>query len=129
MTRSVVRLLGVCVIAGLLVAGVAFPVVGGLGALSLASGSPVEASSPELAQGVFPALTTVTDRDGAPIAYLFDQDREPVPSAAISPAMKAAIAIEDRRFYDEAGVDPQGIIRAALNNSSGGSTQGASSST
>ncbi len=130
MTRSVVRLLGVCVIAGLLVAGVAFPVVGGLGALSLASGSPVEASSPELAQGVFPALTTVTDRDGAPIAYLFDQDREPVPSAAISPAMKAAIvAIEDRRFYDEAGVDPQGIIRAALNNSSGGSTQGASTLT
>ena len=130
MSRALVRLLGVCVIGGLLVAGIAFPLAGGAGLLTLTSGSSVQASSPELAAGVFPAVTTVTDRNGAPIAYLYDQDRTPVPSSAISPAMKAAIvSIEDRRFYSEAGVDLQGIVRAALNNSSGGSTQGASTLT
>ena len=130
MARSVVRLLGVCVIAGLLVAGVTFPAVGALGALTRTSGSSVAASSPELERGAFPALTTVTDRNGAPIAYLYDQDRVPVPSEGISPAMKATIvAIEDRRFYSEAGVDVQGIARAAVNNGSGGSTQGASTLT
>lgn len=48
MARSVVRLLGLCVIAGLLVAGIVFPVVGGFGALTQVSGSSVAASSPEL---------------------------------------------------------------------------------
>jgi membrane peptidoglycan carboxypeptidase len=127
---AAVRLLGVCVIAGLIVAGVTFPLIGGLGGLTQASGSSVTASSPELARGDLPAVTTVTDRDGAPIAYLFDQNRTPVPSQAIAPAMKAAIvSIEDRRFYSEAGVDLQGIARAAVNNSSGGGTQGGSTLT
>ena len=130
MARAGVRLLGVCLIAGLLVAGILFPLVGGFGALTRTSGSSVAASSPELERGALPAMTTVTDRDGAPIAYLYDQNRIPVPSAAIAPAMKAAIvAIEDRRFYTEAGVDIQGIARAAVNNGSGGSTQGASTLT
>ena len=130
MARSVVRLLGLCVIAGLLLAGIVFPVVGGFGALTQVSGSSVAASSPELERGALPSMTTVTDRDGAPIAYLYDQDRVPVASQAIAPAMKASIvAIEDRRFYTEAGVDLQGIARAAVNNSSGGGTQGASTLT
>ena len=41
--------------------------------------------------------------------------------------MKAAIiAVEDRRFYTEGGVDLQGMLRAAVNDSTGGSLQGAS---
>ena len=125
-----VRLLGMCVIAGLLLAGITFPVVGGLGALIVASGTSVSASSPELARGALPAITTITDRAGAPIAYVFDQNRTPVVAAAVAPAMKAAIvAIEDRRFYSESGVDVQGIARAAVNNGGGGGTQGASTLT
>ncbi len=125
-----VRLLGMCVIAGLLLAGITFPVVGGLGALIVASGTSVSASSPELARGALPAITTITDRAGAPIAYVFDQNRTPVAAAAVAPAMKAAIvAIEDRRFYSESGVDVQGIARAAVHNGGGGGTQGASTLT
>jgi penicillin-binding protein 1A len=40
--------------------------------------------------------------------------------------IKAALATEDRRFYDHWGIDPIGTARALVNNSSGGSTQGGS---
>ena len=54
-TSSAVRLLGICVVAGVIVAGATFPVLGGIGALTLASGSSVSASSPELERGALPA--------------------------------------------------------------------------
>ena len=77
-----------------------------------------------------PAVTTVLDRDGNPIAQLDDQYRIPVAIDAIAPAMQgAAIAIEDRRFYDEAGVDPIGTVRALVRNSLGSATQGGSTIT
>ena len=44
--------------------------------------------------------------------------------------MKAAIvAIEDRRFFVESGLDARGVLRALVNNSTGGATQGASTLT
>lgn len=42
---------------------------------------------------------------------------------------KAVLAIEDDRFYEHGGVDYQGVLRAALNNASGGAKQGASTIT
>ena len=54
----------------------------------------------------------------------------PVAIDAIAPAMQAAaVAIEDRRFYDEAGVDPIGTVRALVSNSLGSATQGGSTIT
>ncbi len=41
----------------------------------------------------------------------------------------AVIAAEDRTFYDNAGIDVKGIVRAAWNNLQGDSTQGASTIT
>ena len=41
----------------------------------------------------------------------------------------AVVAAENRSFWTDNGVDVKGIIRAALNNASGGSTQGASTIT
>ena len=41
----------------------------------------------------------------------------------------AVIAIEDRRFYQHGGIDTKGILRAALNNVTGGSKEGASTIT
>lgn len=53
-----------------------------------------------------------------------------VQSDAINNYMKqATVAIEDRNFYNEGGISPTGIIRAALNDVNGGSTQGASTLT
>jgi len=42
-----------------------------------------------------------------------EKNRQPVPPRQISPwVSKATVAIEDRRFYQHGGVDPQGIVRA-----------------
>ena len=41
----------------------------------------------------------------------------------------AVVAAEDRTFWTNKGIDPKGILRAAFNNASGGSTQGASTIT
>jgi membrane peptidoglycan carboxypeptidase len=127
---ALVRLLGAAVVAGVLLAGVLFPVVAGVGALSGTAASSTTDAAPGLITGELPSTTTVTDDAGAPIAYLFDQDRQLVPSAGISVAMKGAIvAIEDRRFFSESGLDPRSVGRALVNNGAGGSTQGASTLT
>ncbi len=41
----------------------------------------------------------------------------------------AVVAAEDQTFWDNKGIDPKGIVRAAFNNATGGSTQGASTIT
>ena len=118
------RLLGLCLVAGLIVAGVTFPLVGGVGLVSNDASDTVSATSTDLAAGQLPLVTTVTDRQGAPLAYLYDQNRQPTPLDRIAPTMKAAIvAIEDRRFYEHDGVDWTGTLRALVTNQSAGSTQ------
>lgn len=124
------RLLAVGVIGGVLVAGLLYPVVGGLGGLAGQAVHGVEATTPGVLSGAMPSVTTITDDAGAPLAYLFDQDREVVASNRIATAMTAAIvAIEDRRFFVESGLDARGVVRALVNNSTGGATQGASTLT
>ena len=124
-------LLGLCLLGGVLVAGMAFPGALALGLVAGAAGDSVNSVSTDLLTGQVPTASTIVDSAGTPIAYLFDQNREPVPAEQISPAMKAAIvAVEDRRFYQHQGVDWQGTIRALVANSaSGGVVQGASTLT
>ncbi|WP_051085855.1 transglycosylase domain-containing protein [Actinomycetospora chiangmaiensis] len=127
---SLARLLGLLVLAGALVAAGLFPVVGGLGVLAARSSEGTAADTPGVLTGQLPDTTTVTDAAGTPIARLFDQDRQVVGSGAIAPAMKGAIvAIEDRQFFTEPALNPRSVGRALVNNSSGGSTQGASTLT
>jgi penicillin-binding protein 1B len=60
------------------------------------------------------------------------EKRRPVALAAIPERMvQAVLAIEDRRFYEHPGIDPIGIVRAALSNLRGarGYTSGASTIT
>ena len=65
------------------------------------------------------------------IASVYWQNREEVTSKNVSKYLKAAaVAGEDRRFYQHRGVDIQGVIRAALGNAvSGGVQSGASTLT
>ena len=65
------------------------------------------------------------------IAEVYWQDREEVRLADISPhIINAAIAGEDRRFYDHTGVDVNSVVRAALGNViAGGIESGASTLT
>jgi penicillin-binding protein 1A len=76
--------------------------------------------------------SVVVDDQGNKIGTLLNNnDRILVDSGDISPYMKeAAVAIEDRRFYEHSGVDIQGMFRAGLADLvPGGSTQGASTIT
>ncbi|MFD4676740.1 transglycosylase domain-containing protein [Lentzea sp. NPDC058450] len=126
-----VKLLGLCLTAGVLLAAMVFPFVGGLGLASNRAADTVDQTSGDLAKGELPLVTTIQDMNGDPIAYLYDQYRIPLESKDISDTMKLAIlAIEDKRFYEHQGVDWQGIARAAAKAGvDGGATQGASTLT
>jgi membrane peptidoglycan carboxypeptidase len=124
------QLVVLAVVAGVLFAGILFPFAGGIGLLAGSISDSAVGTNADLKAGVLPAVTRVTDKNGKTIASLYDQYRVPVDGDEISPAMKAAIvAIEDRRFYEHGGFDPIGTVRALVNNSNGGSTQGASTLT
>ncbi|MBW0115644.1 penicillin-binding protein [Pseudonocardia sp. KRD-169] len=126
-------LLGLCVLAGVVTAGIAFPAAIGLGLVANDASDSVGSVSTEVLDQPLPQTTIVTDNAGNTIAQLFvpDQNRRSVTSDEISPAMKAAIvAVEDRRFYQHQGVDWQGTVRAVVTNSVSGSIeQGASTLT
>jgi membrane peptidoglycan carboxypeptidase len=131
--RPIGLLLGLGLLAGIIVGGMAFPITAGLGLIASDTGDSVNTVSADLVDGPLPQTTTVTDSAGAPIARFFEQNqnRRSVTAAEISPAMKAAIvAVEDRRFYQHQGVDWQGTLRAlAANSASGEIQQGASTLT
>jgi penicillin-binding protein 1A len=61
------------------------------------------------------AVSTVYAADGSRLGIIhFDTVREPVPGNRVAPALKqATVAIEDKNFYREGGVDPEAIVRAA----------------
>ncbi|SDP98348.1 Membrane carboxypeptidase (penicillin-binding protein) [Lentzea jiangxiensis] len=128
---GLVKLLGLCLTAGVLLAAMVFPLVGGLGLASNRAADTVDQTSGDLAKGELPLVTTIQDMNGDPIAYLYDQYRIPLESKDIADTMKGAIlAIEDKRFFDHQGVDWQGIARAAAKAGvDGGATQGASTLT
>jgi len=72
----------------------------------------------------------VYSEDGYLLAEYGEERRSFVDFKHIPQNMKnAVIAIEDRRFYQHGGVDTKGILRAAVNNVTGGSKQGASTIT
>ncbi|MEH1130892.1 transglycosylase domain-containing protein, partial [Micromonospora sp. CPCC 206061] len=74
--------------------------------------------------------TSIVFENGATMATLGEFNRTVVPAAEISPLVKHAVmAAEDKNFEDHEGIDVKGIMRAAWNNFTGGSTQGASTIT
>ncbi|MFC5234296.1 transglycosylase domain-containing protein [Pseudonocardia zijingensis] len=129
--RSVGLLLGLCLIAGVVVAGVSYPVAAGAGVAATQASDSLSGVSAELIAGSLPQTTTITDNRGTPIAHLFAQDREIVGTDDVAPAMIAAlIAVEDRRFFEHGGVDWPGTMRAVLANTAAGDIeQGASTLT
>lgn len=83
----------------------------------------------DLAQG---SNIYATGADGAPVklATFYDQNREEVGWDGISQFVKdAAVAGEDPRFYEHAGIDLQGTLRATVKVALTSGTQGGSSIT
>ena len=120
-------------VSGLLFAGLFLPAVGATGSLTRTgvdffNNLPSEVSAPPL-----PEQSVLYAKDGKTvIARFFQENRQVVPLSKIAPVMqKAIIAIEDSRFYEHGGVDPKGLLRAAVNNqlSDDGRVQGASTLT
>ncbi|MFC8179397.1 MULTISPECIES: penicillin-binding protein [Nocardiaceae] len=122
------KLAGCSALAGALLAGVMFPLAGGFGYASNRAADTVDNVSAELVEGAVPAVSTMVDAAGNPIAWLYEQRRFEVPSDKISNEMKLAIvSIEDKRFAEHQGVDWQGTLRAFLTNTTSGQVeQGAS---
>jgi len=78
-----------------------------------------------------PVMTRVHAADGSLLAEYARERRLYLPSSAIPPLVKEAfISAEDKNFYTHNGVDPEGIVRAALVLIQGGRrVQGASTIT
>ena len=76
-----------------------------------------------------PTYVYASDRETV-IARLQLEYREPVEITQIDPKLiNAIIAVEDARFYEHSGVDYYGVIRALINNLTGGRLEGASTIT
>ncbi|MEQ3554275.1 transglycosylase domain-containing protein [Pseudonocardia nematodicida] len=125
------RRLAVAVLAGgLVLAACGAPAAAGVAVVASAVPDRPAAAGELPDPGAVPAATTLTDRDGTPIAYLDEQYRLPVPYSRISTAMVAAVVdVEDRRFFSESGVDPIGTARALVTDAAGGDVQGGSTIT
>jgi membrane peptidoglycan carboxypeptidase len=74
-----------------------------------------------------PQVATIQYADGSTMARIGSEDRTIVHLAQVpKSAQWAVLAAEDRNFYHEPGVSIKGTIRAALNDLTGGDTQGGS---
>jgi membrane peptidoglycan carboxypeptidase len=116
---------------GLVVAAAAFPAAAMSGLTFKAGDSALSALPSQLTAFSSPQISRVYASDGKTlIAVMYDEFRSDVPLSGISINMQNAIvAAEDRDFYHHAGVDFRGTLRALVNDSSGGSQQGASTLT
>lgn len=86
---------------------------------------------PEPSEFAQAQTTTVYYSDGTtPMGQFAEVNRTIIDTSTIpSHVGNAVVASEDRSFYTNSGVDPKGILRALVNNASGGGTQGASTLT
>ncbi|WP_083934317.1 penicillin-binding protein [Nocardiopsis baichengensis] len=126
---SVVHLVRLSAVAGLLVAAMVLATAGG-GAVVARDAARSALQMPEgFAPSGMMQQSVLLDADGEEFATVHDRRREAVALDAIAPVMRRAVlAVEDRRFYEHAGVDMRAVFRAALA-TLGGSTQGGSTIT
>ncbi|HYY11795.1 MAG TPA: transglycosylase domain-containing protein, partial [Kineosporiaceae bacterium] len=122
----------VSVVAGALLAGLFVPTVAAAGGVTRASIDWFNDISTTLPPYKLQQQSQLLASDGSLIARFVDENRSEVPLNKISKDMQTAIiAIEDSRFRDHGGIDPVGLVRAAVTNKLSGGTkvQGASTLT
>ncbi len=130
-TQQAAKFLGVSVLAGAVLAGIALPAAGALGLAAKGSVEGFDEIPANLKRPPLSQRTTILDSKGNQIATVYSRDRTVVDLKDISPYMqKAIVAIEDARFYQHGAVDLKGILRALNKNAQeGGVAQGASTLT
>ncbi|MCF2707289.1 transglycosylase domain-containing protein [Arcanobacterium haemolyticum] len=123
-------ILAVCLAGGALLAGLAMPAVTAVGTAVNAGTSVFEEVPANLGFTEPSEQSIILASDGTPLATFYAENRIVVASDQISQSMKdAVVAIEDRRFYEHHGIDLQGLMRAFVNNVTGGNLAGGSSIT
>jgi membrane peptidoglycan carboxypeptidase len=117
-------LLVVSAAAGVLMAGMLLPIVGGIGLIARTGANDFENLPSVLKQSPLPQASRILAANGSTIATFYYEDRVTVPLSTVPLTMqKALIAIEDVRFYEHHGVDLKATLRALLHNGSSGSVQ------
>ncbi|MCA2216768.1 transglycosylase domain-containing protein [Jidongwangia harbinensis] len=119
-------------IAGVVVAGLAYPLAAVAG-FGIKAGSDALQNMPvELTVAPSAQTSYVYANDGRTLLTMFyEEHRKPTPLAAMSPyLLKAIVASEDQRFFEHNGVDAKGVARAFVANQQAGAvSQGASTLT
>jgi len=70
-----------------------------------------------------PQATRIYSADGKLLARVYLQNRESITEKQMCADVRhATVAVEDERFYQHGGIDPAGILRAAVTGTGGGST-------
>jgi membrane peptidoglycan carboxypeptidase len=114
----------ICVLAGVVLAGLAFPVVGGLGLLGKSAADTFNVLPEKPPSLTLSQRSKILDKNGNVLATLFVENRVQVKLTSVPLlARQALIAIEDNRFYEHRGIDIKGTLRALARNSSSGSVQ------
>jgi membrane peptidoglycan carboxypeptidase len=117
--------LAVSVLAGLLLAGLAFPLVGGFGMLARAGADSFGKLPAELREDPLPQRSKILAADGTTLADIYFNENRILARIDQMPSdlLYAIVAIEDSRFYEHGGVDVRGLLRAFVRNSQAGSVQ------
>ena len=116
------KLAATILVAGVLLAGLLFPWVGGTGLAARNSATLLDALPVELTDKTPAGNTKVLAADGSLITNLYKNNRTPVTPDQIAPVMKQALVdIEDSRFYQHRGLDVEGTLRALARNFVAGS--------
>ena len=121
-----------CIAGGVVVSGFLSPVVFGINAASRNLMPALKTDNIDFNVNDLPQQSRLYASDGhTVIATFYAQNRIVVPIKDVSGYMqKAVVAREDRRFFEHAGVDTQGVLRAFIQTYiKQGDTQGGSSLT
>jgi membrane peptidoglycan carboxypeptidase len=118
------------VLLGVLAGGLVLPVAAAVGSGVHSGTTLLDGTTSELIDPVLEQTSVLKAADGSTITSFYDENRQEVPLAKMAPALaQAIVAVEDSRFYTHGAVDPRGLVRAIVNNETGGNTQGASTIT
>ncbi|WP_328652450.1 transglycosylase domain-containing protein [Micromonospora sp. NBC_00330] len=126
-----VPLLRAGLIAGIVIAAAAYPLVALTGLGAKATAHAVDQKTRVLKTALPAETSYVYGPDGKTVLTMFYEEyRQYTKLSDMSPNIQQAIvAAEDSRFYQHHGVDPKGVARAFVSNARSGGSQGASTLT
>ena len=122
--------LGVSVLCGLLMAGLAFPLASAAGGAAKIASDSIDDLPADFEEAPRSERSTILLADGSVLAQFYNENRVNVTLDKISTHMQhAQVAIEDKKFYEHGAINLEGTLRALIRNSRGGDVQGGSTLT